>query len=318
MRPNRLLVTGATGFVGPWVLRHWREAHPDVEVWATSELPEPASVEAAAYRRVDLRSREDVGALVSECRPSLVVHLASLIGGGDLESYLAVNVVGTANLYRALIEHAPTAAVVQVGSAAAYGLVHAHELPITEDQPLRPVTEYALSKAAQEHLSVVTCLTRGLRIVRARVFNMLGPGQPAHLVPMTFVAQLLKVRDGLAGTVKAGDMSARRDFIDVRDAVDAMDVLLQRGEPGAAYNVASGKDISVKEVIDGVMEAAGVRAPVEVEAARLRLADVPVVRADVSKMRRQFGWQTRVPLQRSLEAMWRRAAGEGRTTAEDR
>lgn len=318
MRPNRLLVTGATGFVGPWVLRHWREAHPGFEVWATSELPEPAAIEAAAYRRVDLRSRDDVGALVRECRPSLVVHLASLISGGDLESFLAVNVVGTANLYRALIEHAPAAAVVQIGSAAAYGLVHAHELPIGEDQPLRPVTEYALSKAAQDHLSVVTCLSQGLRVVRARVFNMLGPGQPAQLVPMTFVTQLLKVRDGLAGAIRAGDVSARRDFVDVRDAVDAMDILLHRGEPGGAYNVASGKDTSVKEVIDGIMEAAGVRAPVEIEASRLRLADVPVVRADVSKMRREFGWQARVPLQRSLEAMWRQAAGEGSPKAEDR
>jgi GDP-4-dehydro-6-deoxy-D-mannose reductase len=314
MRTNRILVTGATGFLGPWVLRHWREAHPGVEVWATSERPEPPSVDAAVYRQMDLRSREDVAAFVAYCRPAFVVHAASMISGGDLETYLAVNVVGTANLYRALLEHAPAAAVVQVGSAAAYGLVHQEELPIAEDQPLRPVSEYALSKAAQENLAVVMCLAHGLRIVRARVFNMLGPGQPAQLVPATFVSQLVAVRDGLAGTIRAGDVSARRDFVDVRDAVDALDILLHGGQPGAAYNVASGRDASVKEVIDAIMDVAGVRAPVEVEAARLRLADVPVVRADVSRMQREFGWKTRVPLSRSLEAMWREAAGAARPT----
>jgi len=318
MRPKRLLVTGATGFVGAWVLRHWREAHPELEVWATSELPDPPAIEAAVYRRADIRSRDEVGALVRDCRPSGVVHLASIIGGGGLDALLAVNVVGTANLYGALLEHAPTAAVVQVGSAAAYGLVKPHELPVTEDQPLRPVSEYALTKAAQDHLAVVTCLSRGLRVVRARVFNMLGPGQPAQLVPATFVRQLVAVRDGLAGKVKAGDVAARRDFVDVRDAVDALDILLERGVPGGAYNVASGRDASVQDVLDALMEVAGVRAPVEVEAARLRLTDVPVVRADVTTMRREFGWQARIPLRRSLEAMWLEETGGTGTEAEGR
>jgi len=312
MSGTRLLLTGATGFVGPWVVRHWREAHPDAEVWTTSELPEPPSAEGTTYRQADIRSPDEVNALVRDSRPTGVIHLAGLISGGDLESYLAVNVLGTANLYRALLDHAPRASVVQVGSAAAYGPVRPHDLPITEDQPLRPVTEYALSKAAQEHLSVVVSLSRGLRIVRARVFNMLGPGQPRELVPMTFVSQLLAVRDGLAGTVKAGELSSRRDFVDVRDVVDAIDILLRRGESGTAYNVASGKDASVQEVIDALMDVAGVRAPVDIEAQRLRLVDVPVVRADVSRMRREFGWQARIPLRRSLEAMWSEEAAKGR------
>ena len=308
MRSDRVLVTGATGFVGAWILRRLREAHPEAEVWATSELPDPTGLGCAHYRRADLRNRDEVATLVGGCRPSFVIHLASLISGGSLEEYLAVNVIGTANLYRAVLEAAPAARVLQIGSAAEYGLVRPDELPITEEQPLRPVTEYALSKVAQEHLAVVVGMSRGLSIVRARIFNLVGPGQPDHLVPATFVRQLIAVRDGRADTLKVGDVSARRDFVDVRDAVDALDTLLYRGEPGSVYNVGSGRDASVREIIDELMEISGVRPPVTVEATRMRPADVPVVRAHVSKMRDAFGWQTRISLPSSLAAMWTEAA----------
>jgi len=315
MAADRLLVTGATGFVGAWVLRRLREAHPEAEVWATSDLPDPAGLGSVHYRRVDLRDRRDVSSLLGDCRPSHVVHLASLISGGSLEEYLAVNVVGTANLYRAVLEAAPAARILQIGSAAEYGLVRPDELPITEEQPLRPVTEYALSKVAQEHLAVVAGKSRGLSVVRARIFNLIGPGQPDHLVPATFVRQLLAVRDGRADTLKVGDVSSRRDFIDVRDAVDALDTLLYRGEPGSVYNVGSGHDASVREIVEELMVISGLRPAVAVEVARMRPADVPVVRARVSKMRDAFGWQTRISLRSSLAAMWAEAVGARDTGA---
>jgi nucleoside-diphosphate-sugar epimerase len=125
---------------------------------------------------------------------------------------------------------------------------------------------------------------------------------------MTFVRQLLAVRDGRAETLKVGDVSSRRDFVDVRDAVGALDTLLYRGEPGSVHNVGSGRDTSVREIIDELMEISGVRPPVTVEATRMRPADVPVVRAQVSKMRDTFGWQTRISLGSSLAAMWTDAA----------
>jgi UDP-glucose 4-epimerase len=96
MRSDRVLVTGATGFVGAWILRRLREAHPEAEVWATSDLPEPSGLGCAHYRRVDLRDRHEVSTLLGDCRPSFVIHLASLIAGGSLEDYLSVNVIGTA------------------------------------------------------------------------------------------------------------------------------------------------------------------------------------------------------------------------------
>ena len=134
----RLLVTGATGFVGTWVLRHWGAAHPDVEIWGTSEQPCPARTPATHYEQVDLRDAEAVRALVRAARPSLVVHLAGLIGQAGLAEHLAVNVVGTDNLYAALAEAdlSPGPRIVQASSAATYGLVRPEELRIPDTSSL--------------------------------------------------------------------------------------------------------------------------------------------------------------------------------------
>ncbi len=310
MTYDRVLVTGATGFVGAWTLRRLRDSHPVTELWATSERPDPGGLVCDHYRRVDLRDRGAVRALVDECKPTGVVHLASLIGGADLDVYLDVNVVGTARLYGALSATCLTdTRIVQVGSAAMYGVIGEGDLPIPEEQPLRPVTAYAVSKVAQEYVALSMSVGTGLPIVLARIFNLLGPGQPKDLVPMTFVHQLARVREGEADRLKVGLVTARRDFVDVRDAVAALDVILESGEAGSVYNVASGRDVSVREVIDELLSVAGIDVPVEVEDARLRKIDVPVVRADVSRIK-ELGWESGIGLRESLESMWAEVTGE--------
>ena len=310
MTYDRVLVTGATGFVGAWTLRRLRDSHPVTELWATSERPDPGELVCDHYRLVDLRDRSAVRALVDECEPTGVVHLASLIGGADLDAYLDVNVVGTARLYGALSGAGLTdTRIVQVGSAAMYGLIGEGDLPIPEKQPLRPVTAYAVSKVAQEYVALSMSVGTGLPIVLARIFNLLGPGQPADLVPMTFVHQLARVRGGEADRLKVGLVTARRDFVDVRDAVAALDAILESGEAGSVYNVASGRDVSVREVIDELLSVAGIDVPVEVEEARLREHDVPVVRADISRIM-ELGWEPGIGLRESLESMWAEVTGE--------
>lgn len=304
MAAERLLITGATGFVGTAAARFWRDRRPDVEVWGTSERPGPGEFAPGRYRRVDIRDADAVRSLVDEVRPTQVLHLASLIAGNDLEAFLAVNVLGTDRLYEALAAVSPGASVVQVASAAMYGRIHGDELPISEKQPLRPVTAYAVSKVAQEYLSVASGYSRELRIVRARAFNMLGPGQPEQLVPMTFVRQIRDVAEGRADRVRVGLTSARRDFVDVRDAVAAFALMFTQGAPGEAYNIASGRDVSVDEIIDGLFEIAGIRVELEVDQRRLRPVDVPVVRADITKARSELGWEPEIGLRSSLEDMW--------------
>ena len=306
MTGRRLLVTGASGFLGSWTLGHWRAAHPDVELWATDCRPEPPQSIADRFVQVDLKDPQAVQRLIREARPDGVIHLAGLVGRASLTEHLLANVVGTDNLYTALAEcdPSPDLRIVQASSAATYGLVRPDDLPISEEQPRRPLTPYALSKAAQDDLAVALGRTRGLHIVRACIFNILGPGQPDVLVPMTFVKQLVAVRDGLAGGLKVGDTTPRRDFVDARDVAAAFDVLSERGRAGELYNIASGTDVSIAEVIKELFAVAGFPARVEVDSERMRPLDVPCVRADISRITTETAWRAKISLRDSLEAMW--------------
>jgi len=303
---QRLLVTGVPGFIGSWTWHHWQLAHPDVELWATSKLSRPESIPAERYHRVDLCDNDAVRKLIDISRPTQIIHLAGLVGSADLAANLSVNVVSTDNLYRALVEAdlSSECKIVQVGSAAIYGRIKPSEIPIRESQPLRPLSPYAISKAAQDQLAEARFLTHGLRIVRARVFNLLGPGQPDSLVPMTFVRQLKQCQTGQAERLEVGNIETTRDFVDVRDVAEAFDALLQHGRDGEAYNVGSGRDISIRQIIEKTMAVSGVKVPVQTRSARTHRMDVPRVQADITKIISDTNWQPRRMLAESLADMW--------------
>jgi len=306
---QRVLTTGATGFVGNWMLKHLRQTRPDAKLWAAGDVPEPTDAAAMydEYRRLDIRDYQAAEALVRECRPTHVCHLAGLVNAPSLSDYLAVNAVGSDNLYRALAgaELDPAPRIVQIGSAAAYGPVGPEDLPITEAQPLAPLSPYALSKVAQDYVAAGAARTLGLHIVLGRVFNIMGPGQPESLVPMTFIRQFADVRGGKADCLRVGLTSPRRDFADIRDVVAALDALLDRGGSGQVYNIGSGSDVSVQEIIDELMRLNGAAVPVEIDQARVRPVAVKCVRADITKLTSATDWRPRFNWPDSLEAMWR-------------
>ncbi len=303
---RRLLVTGATGYLGTWTLRHWQANHPDVTVWAASDRPRPSHVSAQHYCQVNLCDLEATQELIAQSRPTHVIHLAGLLRNASLSDYLAVNVVGTDHLYRALADARlrPDPRIVQAGSAAVYGLVRDDELPIGEGQPFRPVSDYALSKACQDQLAAAFAYGDRLPIIRARLFNLLGPGQPEDLVPMAFIGQLKRCAAGLSDRLDVGNTDPRRDFVDVRDVVEAMDLLLEGGQPGEAYNVGCGRDVSIREVIEELLAIADIDVPIVGSADRRRSVEVARVCADVSKIAAAVGWKPRITLRRSLEEMW--------------
>ncbi len=303
---GRLLVTGVPGFVGSWTWRHWQEAHQGVKLYATSNLSRPEDIPVDRHHQLDLCDYDAVRNLIDVIRPTQIIHLAGLVGSDNLADNLSVNVVGTDNLYRAVIDAnlASECKIVQVGSAAIYGHIEPDEIPLTESQQLRPLSPYAISKAAQDQLARARFLTDGLRIVRARVFNLLGPGQPDCLVPMAFVLQLKQCQDGSAECLEVGNIETTRDFVDVRDVAEAFDALLRHGRDGEAYNVGSGQDISIREIIERIMAVSDVTVPIKSRPARIRRADVPRVQADITKITSDTGWQPRRMLDESLADMW--------------
>jgi GDP-4-dehydro-6-deoxy-D-mannose reductase len=140
--------------------------------------------------------------------------------------------------------------------------------------------------------------------MRARIFNLLGPGQPENLVPATFIKQFKAMREG--ESLRVGNLSTRRDFVDVRDVVWAFDKLLTKGQPGMAYNIASGKSVSIREVLNEMLSISGFRdISIEQDSVRIRENDVPDVVADITAITEMVGWRPQISLRESLEAMYK-------------
>jgi GDP-4-dehydro-6-deoxy-D-mannose reductase len=288
----RALVTGGLGFVGRHLVEHLHACGDEVHV-----------ADRHGDRPVDITDGPAVSAAIAGARPDAVFHLAGWadVGGSWAEPVTAfrANAEGTLNV---LLGCAASGVhrVLSVGSADVYGVVTEDELPLTETSPLRPASPYAASKVAADFLGLQAHLGQGLGVIRVRAFNHLGPGQTDRFVAAALAARIaVNERDG-GDAVEVGDLSARRDFTDVRDVVRAYRLLVEHGTPGDVYNVCTGRDLSVQEIADHLLTLAThpmrlVRAP-----GLLRPVDVPVLRGDATKLRDATGWRPEIPIERTL------------------
>jgi GDP-4-dehydro-6-deoxy-D-mannose reductase len=220
----------------------------------------------------------------------------------------SVNALGTLSILEAA--RGVARRVIVLSSAEVYGVVDPGALPVNEDAPLRPVTPYAASKVAAEFLGVQAHLGHGLAAIRARPFNKIGPGQQPSFVVAALAQRIARAeRDGLA-SIRVGNLSARRDFVDVRDAVRAYRLLAERGEPGEVYNVCSGVDVAVEDLVRRLMALAKVELRLEVDPSLARPVEVPRMLGDPSRLRAATGWAPTIPLEDTLTDVleqWRQA-----------
>jgi GDP-4-dehydro-6-deoxy-D-mannose reductase len=187
-----------------------------------------------------------------------------------------------------------------VSSADVYGRVQPDELPITEGAPFRPVTPYAASKIAADQLGLQAWLGYGLEVLRVRAFNHLGPGQATAFVAPALAERIaLNERDG-SDVVPVGNLTPRRDITDVRDVVRAYRLLMTHGEPGEAYNVCTGRDLSIGELAEHLVALAAHPMRLEPDPALQRRVETPVLRGDNAKLRRTTGWEPEIPLDQTL------------------
>jgi GDP-4-dehydro-6-deoxy-D-mannose reductase len=297
----RFLITGSTGFVG----RH-------LTALLQSEGHEVAGLGlgSGADYAVDVRDREAVVAAASDCRPDGVFHLAAIAfvpaANADPVAADAVNHAGTANVLDAAA--AAGARVLVVSTGAVYGTLDPSRLPADEATELRPQDAYAASKAAAEH----ACIERAGRqeIIRVRPFNHAGPGQAPQYVCSDFASQIAECEAGRrAARIEVGDLSAERDFTDVRDVVRAYLLAWERGLAGEVYNVCSGRAIAISWILDTLVSMARIDVVVEVRAERLRASDVSRAYGSFAKLEAATGWRPRIPLERTLTDVlddWRR------------
>ena len=296
----RALVTGASGFAGPYLIEHLLEQ--GYEVVAGVHGPKARLSQECQQISLDVTDREGIRRAVTEARPDEIYHLAGLTrpAGSDVEKYYGVNFGGALNLLESVHEQAPEAKILLVGSAYVYGRV-SH--PIPETQPFKPVNHYGVSKAAADLLGRSYAL-QGLRVVCARPFNHSGPHQSPDFVLPTLVRQFVEILVGeREPVVRFGNLDSVRDLSDVRDVVRGYRLALLKGGPGEAYNLGSGRGVSVRELLDLVSREAGVEAELQVEPSRVRATDIPYLVADVSKARTELGWEAEIPLRDTVQDM---------------
>lgn len=296
----RALVTGATGFVGPFLIRHLLAE--GYEVVGGSHGSEKKLPQGCRSVPLDVTYRNAVQRTVSDSAPDEVYHLAGLTHPASeaVDLFYEVNFVGALNLLEAVREEAPEARVLLVGSAYAYGQV---DRPVAETATLQPVNHYGVSKAAVDLLGHTYAL-QGLQVINARPFNHSGPGQSPDFVLPTLVQQFAEIRAGKRDpTIQLGNLSSTRDLSDVQDVVRAYHRALRVGRPGEAYNVGSGRGVSVRDLFELVRQEAGVQAEYTVEPSRVRATDIPYLVADMSKTRRELGWEPEIPLQKTVRDM---------------
>ena len=301
-----MLVTGRHGFVGG-VLARTIEADPALAEWQLIETQETW----------DLRDAVATAAIVADAAPDAVVHLAAQSWVPDAfrdpETTLNVNLIGTLHLLQALKRAAFKGRMLYVGTGDVYGRVPEDALPVTEARLPAPRNPYSVSKLAAEALCWQWTVTEELDIVLARPFNHIGAGQSARFVVSDFAHQVVDIRRGRREpVVSVGDIDVTRDFTDVGDVVQAYFALLRSGVNGEVYNVCSGRDHSIRHMLERLAALAGVRVATEQEPARMRSAEQRRMRGDPEKIRRATGWRAATPLDESLAAMLRYWEGRER------
>jgi len=311
----RVLVTGGSGFVGQHLIRELLTAGCDVFGSTNGKGPPLGGIlnaeEKASVRwfAMDVTSDGSLAEGLAHARPEAVYHLAAQSSPREsLSSPLPtweVNATGTLRLLEELRrQELGGVRVLLVSSAEVYGAVPEHEQPITEERRMAPATPYGASKAAAEMAALQAVHRRSLQVVIARSFNHTGPGQDTRFALPNLTQQLVLMSEGAQPPVlKVGNLDARRDFLDVRDVTRAYRLLLEEGEAGQAYNVASGESHRFRGMVESLVRISGTGARIEVEAARLRFGDVPLLLGDASRLR-SLGWEPRLSLDETLSDLF--------------
>jgi GDP-4-dehydro-6-deoxy-D-mannose reductase len=297
----RILVTGAGGFVGWHLTENLVLARHEVVAASRQPFDVPAGEAGLVF---DIADPEAVRKAVAEVLPDAVVHLAAQASvrrswDNPADTYTS-NVIGASNLLEALRSQ-PETRVVLVGSGQVYGDAAAGHL-LTERDPLRPRSPYGVSKVAQELVGELYHRELGMPVMMARSFNHTGPGQSEEYAIGSFASQVARIEAGeQPPRIEVGRLDSVRDFLDVRDVCEAYRLLLERGEPGEAYNVSSGTAVRIGHLLDVLLVEAGLASSVEVvETAPPREGDLGALIGDNAKIRRAVDWKPRIPIERSL------------------
>ncbi len=307
----KILITGITGFAGTHLTRYLKTLE-NVEVAGLDLVPprddfrEQFEGDEPQVHCCNLADAGPLSEVIAREMPDAVVHLAARaqVAGvwKQAAEVLETNIVCTQVLMQTLHEQAPRARSLIISSSEVYGKIDQDSLPAGESSRLRPNNPYSVSKVATEFVALQYHEAFGSETVIARPFNHIGPGQRGNFIVPVIARQLAEMEAGLLEPVlRIGNTESRRDFTDVRDIVRAYYLLLTRGTPGEAYNIASGVSYPISEILAKLIGLSSVEPKVENIPELMRPSDTPVVEGDVGKLRALGDWQPEIPLDRSLK-----------------
>jgi GDP-4-dehydro-6-deoxy-D-mannose reductase len=308
--PSRILITGVTGFVGSYLVERCWTHYPQAEVFGLynrkRSQPVLPALKYVQPLQADITQPEEVCQVVDHSRPDLIFHLAAqssvAASWADPIRTLHINAIGTLHLLEALRSAQLTPRVLLVGSGEQYGVVSSQENPIHEEHPLRPVNPYAISKATQDLYGYHYFVAYGLPILRTRSFNHFGPRQSDAFVVASFARRIALIEAGKAEPVlQVGNLHAQRDFLSVEDVVEAYLAIAQHGRPGEVYNVGSGRARSIREILDHLLALTNTSIRVCEDPAQLRPLDIPLLTADVFRLRSHTSWKPSMRFERALK-----------------
>lgn len=317
MNNKKILITGFSGFVARHFVDYLYAQNISVEIYGI-DIREP-SYDAGQYLpnlkiRFKVLDMTDVGQfadLFHEFTPDYILHLAAYSSVAYSWKNPAKSFMNNSNIFLNLInavqEYNPECRVLSVGSSEEYGNVDKDNLPIRENQPLQPTSPYAVARVSQEMLSRIFSETFHLNIVLTRSFNHIGPRQDDRFAVPGFINRILEIkRNGLShGEIETGDITVIRDFVDVRDVVRAYYMLLLEGKSGEAYNICSGKGVSLQDLIEVIADQVGVKVTTKTNPAYIRPRDNRITVGSAFKIESELGWRPEISLYDTIHDMIR-------------
>lgn len=315
MGKKRFLITGFSGFVGRHFLHYLYEKEEEMDIMGI-DIQKPAFNFSLYSDRLDIQFLEvnlldgvKLKSVLNQFKPQYILHLASFSSVAFSWRYPEESFVNNTNIFlnltSALKELNLPCRILSIGSSEEYGDVSVKDLPLKEEMRLQPISPYAVARVSQEMLSKVFVDSYHLDIVLTRSFNHIGPWQDERFVVPSFIRRILDIKKNgdVKGIIEAGDTTIVRDFVDVRDVVNAYYMLLMNGTPGEIYNVCSGNQITLSDIIDQIAEIVGIEVTTRVNPEFLRPNDNCVIVGSHDKITKELGWKPQITREQTLRDM---------------
>ncbi len=313
----RALVTGVTGFTGSHMAEYLIACGHEVIGTVRGRSRQTEFIEKIktdiTLLECDLTDTNSVSQTLEEAAPDVIFHLAAQsfvpTSWRAPQETINTNVIGTLNLLES-IRRSKIDTVIQIaGSSEEYGLVLPGETPIKETNQLRPLSPYAVSKVAQDLLGYQYNKSYGIKVVRTRAFNIVGPRSAEKIVTAAFARQIAEIENDATPIIHVGNLDSYRDFTDVRDIVRAYVMAVDKCEYGEAYNICSGKTWKIRDVLNMLLSMSSKKIEIKEDPARMRPSDIQILLGDYTKFSNKTGWEPEIPFEQSMKDVmdyWRK------------